>query len=322
MTHVTTPGSHALTFQSTTFDVIDRDGQPWLKASDIARALGYSRADKIARLHDRNSAEFTDNMTAIVDTPTSGVSGNLVTQTRIFSLRGAHLLGMFARTKIAAAFRKWVLDILDRLDPDSAPEIVLTPSPNRPDYSMAAGQKLTKDQTEELRLMLESTVVLLPEDKRAGYMISGWSKLKAHFGVMYRQIPQEHFLEAKNILARHYAEHSTPAKLPSPTGTQRLLLTLTGDSKTVEPVADDALMVSITELCKQLEEKKIATEDALKLMNASVLHLFCETLQAKTKTLDAITAGLRDMSALEVQEIAKAAFFNLTVRGTRLTLAA
>ena len=33
---------------------------------------------------------------------------------RIFSLRGAHLIAMFARTKVAKDFRKWVLDILDR----------------------------------------------------------------------------------------------------------------------------------------------------------------------------------------------------------------
>jgi hypothetical protein len=32
---------------------------------------------------------------------------------RIFSLRGAHLLGMFARTARAAEFRRWVLDILE-----------------------------------------------------------------------------------------------------------------------------------------------------------------------------------------------------------------
>ncbi|MDR5615566.1 MAG: hypothetical protein RAM38_15530, partial [Arsenophonus sp.] len=33
---------------------------------------------------------------------------------RIFSLRGAHLIAMFARTHIAKEFRKWVLDILDK----------------------------------------------------------------------------------------------------------------------------------------------------------------------------------------------------------------
>lgn len=48
-------------------------------------------------------------MTALVKLPTAGGEQ----QVRVFSLRGAHLLGMFARTDKAASFRKWVLDILD-----------------------------------------------------------------------------------------------------------------------------------------------------------------------------------------------------------------
>lgn len=33
---------------------------------------------------------------------------------RIFSLRGCHLVAMFARTAVAKEFRKWVLDVLDK----------------------------------------------------------------------------------------------------------------------------------------------------------------------------------------------------------------
>lgn len=49
-------------------------------------------------------------MTAVVKLPTAGGEQDV----RIFSLRGAHLLGMFARTERAVEFRRWVLDILDR----------------------------------------------------------------------------------------------------------------------------------------------------------------------------------------------------------------
>ncbi|WP_187153367.1 hypothetical protein [Candidatus Arsenophonus triatominarum] len=42
------------------------------------------------------------------------VSGNYEKTVRIFSLRGAHLVAMFARTPVAKEFRKWVLDILDK----------------------------------------------------------------------------------------------------------------------------------------------------------------------------------------------------------------
>lgn len=42
----------------------------------------------------------------------NGVAGQFRTA-RVFSLRGAHLIAMFARTSKAQAFRRWVLDILD-----------------------------------------------------------------------------------------------------------------------------------------------------------------------------------------------------------------
>lgn len=102
-----------LVFQSTTFTVVDRFGQPWLRGPQIAGALGYNRPDRIADIYARNAAEFTDSMTALVELDTAGGRQ----QVRIFSLRGAHLIGMFARTARAAEFRRWVLDVLEGITP-------------------------------------------------------------------------------------------------------------------------------------------------------------------------------------------------------------
>lgn len=101
---------NTLTFQNTTFDIISRAGQVWLQSSQIAQALGYADQSSIRRIYDRNSDEFTSSMSETVKLT---VSGNLQKEVRIFSLRGCHLLAMFARTAIAKQFRKWVLDILD-----------------------------------------------------------------------------------------------------------------------------------------------------------------------------------------------------------------
>lgn len=105
--------STSLVFQNTQFDVVDQDGQPWLKAADIARALGYKKADAVTQIYDRNSDEFTPAMCQTLNLSVSQNNGLLSREVRIFSLRGAHLLAMFARTAVAKAFRKWVLDILD-----------------------------------------------------------------------------------------------------------------------------------------------------------------------------------------------------------------
>lgn len=100
----------ALTFGETKFNVVARQGETWLRASEIAEALGYSRADKITQIFDRNRDEFSPSMTQTLKLRVSGLQREI----RLFTLRGAHLIAMFARTERAKEFRRWVLDILDR----------------------------------------------------------------------------------------------------------------------------------------------------------------------------------------------------------------
>ena len=54
-------------------------------------------------------------MTLTLDLGVKGFgNGNSKKAVRIFSLRGCHLLAMFAKTEVAKQFRKWVLDLLDK----------------------------------------------------------------------------------------------------------------------------------------------------------------------------------------------------------------
>lgn len=108
-----TASAVTLRFQDTEFNVIDLHGQTWLRGHQIGDALGYQNPRQdMQKLFDRNAVEFSDEMTQVVELPTAGGRQ----QVRIFSLRGAHLLGMLARTAVAAAFRRWVLDVLDGVD--------------------------------------------------------------------------------------------------------------------------------------------------------------------------------------------------------------
>ncbi|HHV6870578.1 TPA: P22AR C-terminal domain-containing protein [Haemophilus influenzae] len=100
-----------LTFQNTTLSVINQNNQTFLTSSDLGSALQYANPlQAINKLYNSNADEFTAEMTALIEMPTAGG----LQKVRIFSLRGAHLIAMFARTKVAKDFRKWVLDILDR----------------------------------------------------------------------------------------------------------------------------------------------------------------------------------------------------------------
>ncbi|MDG6333970.1 BRO family protein [Glaesserella parasuis] len=107
--------SNQLTFQNVALTAIQRNNQTYISSSDLALALQYQHTNSIAKIYERNADEFTADMTTVVNLTTNGINGsNRQIEQRIFSLRGCHLIAMFARTKVAKEFRKWVLDILDR----------------------------------------------------------------------------------------------------------------------------------------------------------------------------------------------------------------
>ena len=102
----------SLTFQNTKLSVINQNNQIWLSALDVGKSLGYSQpVVGVTKIYDRHHDEFTEKMTALIDMPTAGG----LQKVRIFSLRGAHLIGMFSHTKTAKDFRKWVLDVLEQV---------------------------------------------------------------------------------------------------------------------------------------------------------------------------------------------------------------
>lgn len=113
----------ALSFEGAELAIIDRDGRPWVAAADLARALGYARSDKVTQIYERHAGEFSEAMT---QTPKLRVPGNpMEIPVRIFSPRGCHLVAMFARTERAAAFRRWVLDVLEQYEtPPAAPSAI------------------------------------------------------------------------------------------------------------------------------------------------------------------------------------------------------
>ena len=107
---------NSLSFNAIQFHPVQQsDNQIWITSSELAEALGYARSDKITQIYNRNSDEFTHGMTLTTNLRVKGFgSGNSEKEVRIFSLRGAHLIAMFARTPVAKEFRKWVLDILEK----------------------------------------------------------------------------------------------------------------------------------------------------------------------------------------------------------------
>jgi hypothetical protein len=119
----------------------------WIRSPQIGYALGYKQPrQKMAQLYENNKHEFTSSMTKEMKIKTN--SG--IQNTRVFSLRGVHLIAMFAKTSVAAEFRKWVLDVLENHVEEQKP-VSVVPAPEEPD--MIEKTVITQeDVTNEFRM--------------------------------------------------------------------------------------------------------------------------------------------------------------------------
>lgn len=105
--------SNALTFQQTAFHPVSHAGETWLTSSELAAALGYKKSDAVTQIFSRYQDEFTEKMSTTLKMSVVRKTGVVDIPVRVFSLRGAHLVAMFASTPTAKEFRRWVLDLLD-----------------------------------------------------------------------------------------------------------------------------------------------------------------------------------------------------------------
>lgn len=65
---------------------VDHEGMPWIRAAELARALGYKREDKIGRLYQHNADEFTPSMTQAIEIlaePHFGTQGNMMSHSAL-----------------------------------------------------------------------------------------------------------------------------------------------------------------------------------------------------------------------------------------------
>ncbi|SPP31532.1 hypothetical protein ARAF_0664 [Arsenophonus endosymbiont of Aleurodicus floccissimus] len=132
-----------LVFRNTILETISRNGEIWFTFAELAKALEYIETDSVTKIFNRNKDEFWECMATMVNLGVVRKTGTVRMPVRIFSLRGAHLVAMFARTAVAKEFRKWVLDILDKQTVNQ------TVKPN-PQYQPKASERFTHSDTRNL----------------------------------------------------------------------------------------------------------------------------------------------------------------------------
>ncbi|WP_294952252.1 BRO family protein [uncultured Gilliamella sp.] len=95
--------TNQLMFHSTAVQPVNHNNQIWITSTELSKLLEYSDSKSVSILYNRNKDEFTSKMSEVIKLTTSK---NLQKSVRIFSLRGAHLIAMFANTEIAKEVRK------------------------------------------------------------------------------------------------------------------------------------------------------------------------------------------------------------------------
>lgn len=171
--------SLALSFNEVKFNpIVQCDGQIWLSSGELAQALDYKSVKSVSNLYNSNKDEFSESMTQVIESVTSG---NYKKKSRIFSLRGCHLIAMFARTAIAKQFRKWVLDVLDR-------EVVTKQLEGR--------QSISPEQ----QALLHEIVARRSQGERKIFA-EMWARHNRHFKIpRYAELLAIHFPEAVHYL--------------------------------------------------------------------------------------------------------------------------
>lgn len=194
----------ALTFNAITLTPINHQNSLWIRAVELAKALGFKREDQAAKIYRAHADEFTPDMAQLVEI-TDNADSAFPVKSLIFSLRGCHLVAMFARTPVSKAFRRWVLDVLDKLD---AEQHAVSPSPTPDDFTGTLS--ITPSTTEDrkpLRALVGSWAQVsgLP-------FAACWNQLKAAFNLAnIKELPQEWIPDAIDWVQKRIDALPAPA---------------------------------------------------------------------------------------------------------------
>ena len=177
----------ALIFNEFIFTPVTHQNSLWIRSSNLAKALGYSDDRKVGVLYARHKDEFSNNMSVVLNLSTTDVPA----MNRIFSLRGCHLVAMLARTPIAKAFRRWVLDVIEQYG-DRVP--VAEPVTLNDQLISAADRA-------ELKLIVDAKLSTYPAGVQGKARAEIWAKHNRHFRIAeYSQLPARLMPEAREFL--------------------------------------------------------------------------------------------------------------------------
>lgn len=196
----------ALCFNSITMSPVIHQNNLWIRAAELARAIGYASEKSIANIYKRHESEFSSDMSVVINLSTTDIP----IMTRIFSLRGCHLIAMFSRTPVAKQFRRWVLDVLDKIAAEEQARLAV-------DVNHLS---LSPAQQAHIHAIVSAKVGMLPAEVQRKAYAEIWSRFGRHFQVAkYQQLPPERIGEAVEYLVGvelKTAQKTLPSARPAP----------------------------------------------------------------------------------------------------------
>lgn len=218
----------AFKFDETEVRVFVIDGNPWFGAKDLCNALGLTNSRKALKALSVDEKGVTSSYSLGGEQEISIVSEGGM-WTLVLRCRDAVIEGT-----VPFRVRKWVTG-------EVLPAIRKTGVYVGRPFSVNPSDTLTAEEQNKLRAMLREAAEKLPKERQAAAIISGWSKLKSHFKVSYREIPRSEFVEAISIVARHTAEWEVVDAAPK----RRAYQIVVEDSRVVSSYEVDLTSVAI-----------------------------------------------------------------------------
>ena len=200
-TEVQTNRAISVPFHGVDLYVVEHNGQPYTPMKPIITGMGLTWHGQHAKI----KANATRWGVLELRTPSAGGLQDMLCMPLrklpgwLSGIEAGKVKSDEARAKVVA-FQNECDDVLWQYWNEG---IAINP---RQAFAVNPGDVLTKEEAETLRLMLKSAADRVPKSAQGPLMMQGWSKLKAHFKVSYREIPRHEFSEAVSIIARHTAE--------------------------------------------------------------------------------------------------------------------
>ena len=175
-------------FNQNQIQVINKDGEAWFVASEIAAMFGYRDAANLTRILD-DDEKGTHNV--------STLGGKQ--DVSVINESGFYHAAFKSRKAEVKPFRKWVTsEVLPAIRKTGSYSGRLKPQAQH----KALPSGLTHEQQAEVKALHNILIQSVPFEKQKALAITLWSAVKSKFKVGYKDVPPEQFPEVLSLMAR------------------------------------------------------------------------------------------------------------------------